>query len=84
MRMNRIKVLLFATLKEKVGKDQIELEIPEKTTVSGLKDLLFQKYPELPKSKANLIVAVNKEFSFEQDEIPQHAEIAIFPPVSGG
>ena len=84
MRMNRIKVLLFATLKEKVGKDQIELEIPEKTTVSGLKDLLFQRYPSLPKSRANLIVAINKEFSFEQDEIPQSAEIAIFPPVSGG
>ena len=82
--MNRIKVLLFATLKEKVGKDQIELEIPEKTTVSGLKDLLFQRYPSLPKSRANLIVAINKEFSFEQDEIPQSAEIAIFPPVSGG
>jgi molybdopterin converting factor subunit 1 len=82
--MNQVNILFFASLKEKVGKDKLALEIPEETTVAGLKDLLFQKYPELPKSKANLIVAVNKEFSFEQDEIPQHAEIAIFPPVSGG
>jgi molybdopterin synthase catalytic subunit len=27
---------------------------------------------------------VNKEFAFEQDVIPNEAEIALFPPVSGG
>jgi molybdopterin synthase catalytic subunit len=82
--MNKVSILFFATLKEKVGGDKVVIEIPEKTTVTGLKDLLFQTYPELPNNKANLIVAVNKEFSFEQDVIPPYAEIAIFPPVSGG
>ncbi len=30
------------------------------------------------------IVAVNQEFAFDTDLIPDNAEVAIFPPVSGG
>jgi len=30
------------------------------------------------------LVAINKEYAFDQEEIPQGAEIALFPPVSGG
>jgi molybdopterin synthase catalytic subunit len=29
-------------------------------------------------------VAVNKEYSFDEDLIPRGAEVALFPPVSGG
>jgi molybdopterin converting factor subunit 1 len=82
--MNNVKVLFFATLKEKAGMNSVDLQIPNGMVVSELKDYLFQNFPGLPKSRANLIVAVNKEFAFDQEAIPDNAEIAVFPPVSGG
>ncbi|MCL5428487.1 MAG: molybdopterin converting factor subunit 1 [Chloroflexi bacterium] len=82
--MNKVKILFFATLKDRAGTAKADLEIPDSITVAELKELLFQRFPDLPKSKANLLVAVNKEYAFDQEQIPQGAEIALFPPVSGG
>jgi molybdopterin synthase catalytic subunit len=33
---------------------------------------------------ANTLVSVNKNYSFDADKIPDGAEVALFPPVSGG
>ncbi len=30
------------------------------------------------------LISVNQEFAFDDDIIPENAEIALFPPVSGG
>jgi len=82
--MNKVKILFFATLKEKAGITQTELELPEHTSVSALKKILFDSFPNLPSSSSGMLVAVNKEYAFDQEEIPAGAEIALFPPVSGG
>jgi molybdopterin converting factor small subunit len=31
-----------------------------------------------------ILVSVNKEYAFDEAAIPQDAEVALFPPVSGG
>jgi len=33
---------------------------------------------------ASTLVSVNREFAFDENVIPEGAEIALFPPVSGG
>jgi molybdopterin converting factor small subunit len=30
------------------------------------------------------LISINREFAFEDDLVPPAAEIAVFPPVSGG
>lgn len=82
--MNRVKVLFFATLKDKAGTASSELDLPEGLNVAGLKLFLFQRFPNLPQHSSSLLVAVNKEYAFDLEEIPSGAEIALFPPVSGG
>jgi molybdopterin converting factor subunit 1 len=82
--MNMVNILFFATLKEKAGLAKTELALPDRLTVAELKQLLFERFPNLPKSGSSMLVAVNKEYAFDQDQIPQGAEIALFPPVSGG
>jgi molybdopterin converting factor subunit 1 len=82
--MNKIKVLFFATLREKAGVGETELEIPDALSVADFKQLLFKQFPNLPQSTANLLVAINKEYAFDQELIPAGAEVALFPPVSGG
>ena len=82
--MNKVKVLFFATLRDKAGTGQSELEIPEGTSVAQLKKLLFESFPNLPQHAASVLVAVNNEYAFDKEQIPAGAEVALFPPVSGG
>ena len=82
--MNRIKILFFATLRERAGVKSIELDIPSDMTVEGLKGKLSTDYPNLKASMHAVILTVNREYSFEEAVIPPNAEIGLFPPVSGG
>ena len=82
--MNRVRVLFFATLKERAGTKAITLEIPESAQVKDLKSVLQKNYPALEAALGSALVSVNKEFAFDEDAIPAEAEIALFPPVSGG
>lgn len=82
--MNKIKVLFFATLRDRVGAKSIDVEIPAGTTVGGLKDQLSGAYPELQKSLETVVVSINREFAFDEDMILESCEVAMFPPVSGG
>ena len=82
--MIQIKVLFFATLREKAGKKSIDFEIPAETTVQAMKDLVVVAYPELQDAINTSVVSVNKEFAFDESIVPENAEVAMFPPVSGG
>ncbi len=82
--MHKIKVLFFATLRDYVGSKSVELDIPLGLTVGGLTDLLVANHPPLEKVKDSMIAAINREYAAIEQVIPEGAEIAFFPPVSGG
>ena len=82
--MNICKVLFFATLKDRVGARQITLELPYGLTVGGLKAILLARIPALEPALPHAFIAINREYATEDEIIPPKAEIAIFPPVSGG
>ena len=79
-----IKILFFASLKERVGARSVELELPEGTSAASLKARLAQIYPSLAPAMASIVVAINHEFAADEELIPDGAEVALFPPVSGG
>ena len=81
---NVVRVLFFATMREATGQRNVMLEIPDDARVLELKRLLSTQYPSLVKGMASALVSINREFAFDNDVIPIGAEIAIFPPVSGG
>jgi molybdopterin converting factor subunit 1 len=82
--MNTITVLFFATLRDNAGTRQIELEVPENTTILDLKGILVKKYPALNKIMEHCLASINHEYRFDETVIPEKAEVALFPPVSGG
>jgi len=82
--MNRITVLFFATLRDRTKERQVVFELPDDISVKNLKSILLEKYPNLEGSLQNVLVAVNKQYAFDDDRIPPGAEVAFFPPVSGG
>lgn len=82
--MNSVKVLFFATLRDPVGSSRLEMEIPAGMTVKELVETLVFQYPLLEKMKDSMMTAVNRRYAGREEEIPEKAEIAFFPPVSGG
>lgn len=82
--MNRVKVLFFATLRDKAGTRSAELEIEQGTSIARLKALLVTQYPDLDGIMEHTLASINHEYRFDESEIPVGAEIAFFPPVSGG
>ena len=82
--MNEVTLLFFSTFRDRVGENRVKMEIPEGVTVEEFKGLLATKYPQLEESLDFILVAVNKNYVFDEDLIPKGAEVAIFPPVSGG
>jgi MoaE-MoaD fusion protein len=82
--MAHITVLFFATLKDKAGTKRYELDIAEKATVGDLKIELEAHFPDIKAALAHTLASVNQQYAMETDEIPDGAEVAFFPPVSGG
>ena len=82
--MNRVKVLFFATLRDRAGTKSMELDIPDGLTVQGLKDKVSMEFPNLQASMSSVLITINREYAFDDAVIPQGAELAMFPPVSGG
>ncbi len=82
--MNKITLLFFATFKDRAGTRRTAYELPVGATVADLKLHLAQRYPALAEHTSSMLVSINREFAFDEDIIPLGAEVAIFPPVSGG
>ena len=82
--MNRIKLFFFATVRDRVGAKSIEMDIPLDMTIQGLKDKLVNDYPDLAASMPSVLFTINREYAFDDALVPLDAEIALFPPVSGG
>jgi molybdopterin converting factor subunit 1 len=83
--MTRIKVLLFATLRERAGGAKfIEVDLPSGATVSMLKEQIAHEHPALEASMQSVLSTINREYAFDEAVLPDGAELAMFPPVSGG
>ncbi len=82
-----IKILYFASLREKLGTASEELELPAGVTdVGGVLDLLAQRGGEWATLAAvkNLKSAVNQEMARHMTPVKAGDEVAFFPPVTGG
>jgi len=82
--MKTIKVLFFANLRDRVGMRSAELQIPAQTNIAALKSILVEKFPALNGLLSHTLTSMNQEYVFDDAIILDHAEIALFPPVSGG
>lgn len=79
----KIDLLLFGITKDIIGGNSYKIELPENATVGDLRASLTSEYPKLEKLKS-IMVAVNNEYSQDDQQIKETDEIALIPPVSGG
>ncbi|MBI5933681.1 MAG: MoaD/ThiS family protein [Chloroflexi bacterium] len=83
--MTHVKILLFATLRERIGGAKfIELTLPDGATIQALKAQIAREYPALEQNMKSVLTTINREYAFDEAVVPDGAELAMFPPVSGG
>jgi MoaE-MoaD fusion protein len=80
----QVKVLYFASLKDRAGLTAETVELPSPATVAVLKQHLANQHAGLEIALPTVLVAVNREFAFPEDNLTEGDEVALFPPVSGG
>jgi molybdopterin converting factor small subunit len=80
----KVRVQLFAKARDLAGAEFVELELPEGARVGALRSELGRACPALAPLLPTLWIAVNLDYAGDDAIIPAPAEIACFPPVSGG
>ncbi len=79
----KVKVRLFASLREEVGQEVVELEVPAKCSVDSLTETFYARYPKAGRL-GPVLVAVNQEVGGPETVVKEDDEVALLPPVSGG
>ena len=81
-----MKIKYFAWIKDITNHEEEEINSEKINNLDDLKVFIIKKYPDLKKhlDKEILRFAVNQEYIINNIKLDANAEIAIFPPVSGG
>jgi molybdopterin synthase catalytic subunit len=82
--MKQLTVLFFALLKDQIGASSLDILLVDTATVKDLKAELGNRFPRAEVILSRSIASVNQEFAFDEDLLPDGADVALFPPVSGG
>ena len=80
----KIKVKLFAILRERVGESEITITVPSGITVNHLNSEILRKYPQLKSFGNKFVTSINCKVTTGDTVITSRDEIALLPPVSGG
>jgi molybdopterin converting factor subunit 1 len=78
----KARVRLFASFREVVGADMLELDVDDAATVGGIWRELVRQYPGLDGLTPS--AAVNAAYAQPGTWVDQGDEVAFLPPVSGG
>jgi molybdopterin synthase catalytic subunit len=75
----KVRVRLFAVVRERAGRDELELELPDGACVADALAQVAHLAPGL-----SLVLAVNREYATPDVVLHAGDELAVVPPVSGG
>ena len=74
-----VRIRLFAALRQRAGRDTVELDLPEGARVADALDAVSDIAGGL-----TLVLAVNHEYAPHDQVLQADDELALIPPVSGG
>ena len=79
-----VNVRLFAAHKERAGRGDVRLCLPDGARVSDALRETLRLHPAIARDAAGLVAAVNEEYQLHDFALSDGDELAIIPPVSGG
>ena len=80
----RVRVLLFAGLRETIGRKEVALDLPPEATLGDAVVELERCWPALAGSRRRLLGSLNAERVPLDRPLADGDEVALLPPMSGG
>ena len=80
----RVRVRLFASLREAVGQAEVALELPAGATAEEAWRGLCDVHPVLRPRRGSLAAAVNRKYVPFDARLQEGDELVFIPPVAGG
>jgi len=80
----RVRVRLFASLREAIGQGEVELDLPAHATAEDAWARLASDYPALTDRRPRLTAAINRRYAPFDSPLSDGDELVFVPPVSGG
>jgi molybdopterin synthase catalytic subunit/molybdopterin converting factor small subunit len=80
----RVRVRLFARYREALGREQLEVDLPENGTVECAWSAVADRHPELAPYRPFTLFAVGQDYVSPDHRLRPDDELCLFPPVSGG
>ncbi len=80
----RVRVRLFASLRETAGRREAELQLAPGATAEEAWQKLARDHPALATSRPSLIASVNRRYASFDTVLAEGDEVVFIPPVSGG
>ncbi len=77
-------MLLFAGLRETIGEKELDVELPEGSSLAELMGELEQAHAALVRYRGRLVISLNAERVPLGTLLADGDEVALLPPVSGG
>ncbi|MFE8071195.1 molybdopterin converting factor subunit 1 [Marinobacteraceae bacterium S3BR75-40.1] len=81
-----IRVLFFASLRERLQRESLTLEDAGNETVASLRDRVTEQLPAFAEVLASgrVLAAVNETMAGDGTPVRNNDTVAFFPPVTGG
>jgi molybdopterin converting factor subunit 1 len=80
----RVRVKLFAIVRDRAGTAELSLDLPDDATVSAASDALSARVPAVADFLKRSAFAVNQNYVGHDAALHDGDELAVIPPVSGG
>ena len=80
----RVRVRLFASLREAAGRSEVQIDLPASATPEEAWRGLAGDFPALAPRRASLAVSVNRRYARFDTALQEGDELVFLPPVSGG
>lgn len=80
----RVGVRLFARYREAAGRERLEVDLPEGSTVEAAWSAVVDRHPQLQPYRPFTLFAVGNEYVEPGHRLSPSDELSLFPPVSGG
>lgn len=80
----RVRVRLFASLREAAGRSEVDLDLPDGATAAVAWQVLAKEYAALADRRPRLTAAINRRYAPFDTALAEGDELVFVPPVSGG
>jgi molybdopterin converting factor small subunit len=78
-----LEIVAYGIARDILQHKTMHLDVPEGTSIAGLKQVLFDRYPAL-QGLASVSFAVDEEYQDDAYPLSDRQSVVIIPPVSGG